>query len=168
MADKILSLIEEQQGITKEFLLSPSRKGDVALIRAMCIHILLKVEKFGPLDVGAVLNRDHSTALHGEKLFKDMYDIDHDGYCEKYDNLISKYLFDKENRTGDELEFYDSLRVIEDEIKKLEKAKNELISSKIDGANISPKTFDIINKILPENDKRTIIEQNIANGIRVI
>lgn len=162
----LLETMERELGITKAFILSKSRKDNVAVMRAMCFHILVKVEKFGPSNAGAVFEKDHATAKHGIKIHANSYDTNFEGYRDKYDRLISRYLFERDSK-DETSEFFGAMNRLNEKMDKLKKIKDALVSMSLSGKALDPELLEIINETFPEDDKRTIIEQNIANGIQI-
>jgi len=162
----LLETIERELGIEKSFILSTSRKDDIAVMRAMCFHILIKVEKFGPSNAGAVFGKDHATAKHGVKIHAESYETNYHGYKDKYERLISRYLFERDSK-NERSEFFSVMNKLNQKMEELKKIKNALVGMSISRKPLDPELLEIINETFPEDDKRTIIEQNIANGIQL-
>lgn len=162
----LLETMERELGVEKAFIISKSRKDNIAVMRAMCFHILIKVENFGPSNAGAVFGKDHATAKHGSKIHKESYETNFEGYKDKYERLISRYLFERESKS-EVSEFFDVMNKLNEKMDELKRIMNALVGMSISKKPLNPELLEIINETFPEDDKRTIIEQNIANGIQL-
>lgn len=162
----LMELVEKEFNITKDEIMSKSRKELFIEARCMCYYILHRVELFGPTDISGVFNKDHSSVIHGIKIHKNLYETNHNKYKDKYDNLISTYLYKRDNDPNQN-NIYSAILKIDEKRNKLSKIKNALTMSYLTGKQLKPEMIKIINEIVEIEDQKLIIENDIANRIKI-
>lgn len=74
--EKIMFYIEEKHGIPKHILKSRKRNNLICQARFEYIYLCRAlIPKTSYCDIGRVLNRDHSTIIHGLQTFKNEHEI---------------------------------------------------------------------------------------------
>lgn len=69
-ARKLIAQFAEKHGTTAETLRGKSRLRPIAYLRQECMAMLKKQTVLTLPEIGRLLNRDHTTVLHGIKQFK--------------------------------------------------------------------------------------------------
>ncbi len=88
--DQVLSIVSEQCGVTKQDVLSRSRKGTIVNARHIFCAIMKKEFGYSYVTVGQMVNgRDHTTAIHSVRTHKNRCETE-EGYKEHTQLIINK------------------------------------------------------------------------------
>lgn len=89
MAITIMAAISTATGITPEQMRSMSRKRDIIEARAIAVSLIRYHVGCTYSDIGAMFNRDHTTALHSHKSAKVWIDVD-DRFVNKFYSVVEQ------------------------------------------------------------------------------
>ena len=91
----ILEFISEHYGVSENSIKSKSRKDEVVKARHAYFYIAYKTSRKGLAEIGRLVNRDHTTVIHGMRKIEGEIDIYQDTFLEfkelkeKCENKIS-------------------------------------------------------------------------------
>lgn len=93
---KIIEIIAQEFDITPEMLLSLKRTEDIVRAR----HTLYKtIYRLGSnkVQTGKILSKDHTTILHGLKVYRNLYDTDENFRyrAKKVETIVNKYIYEQ-------------------------------------------------------------------------
>lgn len=66
---RIITAVAEHYQISTRHMMSKDRHREYVLARNMCFYILQKYFKMTLKEIGGAFNRDHTTAIHGIRMF---------------------------------------------------------------------------------------------------
>lgn len=62
---EVVKIVAEITGVEEELILSRNREEDVSFARHLCFYLITKHTNFGWSLTGRLMNRDHSSVIHG-------------------------------------------------------------------------------------------------------
>ena len=68
--NKIVNHVINVTGVTKEQLMSNSRKQNIVISRYICMYFFLEYQKCSTASAGGYFNKDHATAIHARKVIR--------------------------------------------------------------------------------------------------
>lgn len=93
--DLLASIIEEKEEVTRETLISKTRKRPIVELRMVCSNILRKSENNYTLnEIGSALNIDHATVCHYSKVHTNLMrdkNIKNGRYRKIYEKIFNLY-----------------------------------------------------------------------------
>jgi DNA-binding transcriptional ArsR family regulator len=126
-------VIAKITGVTRDELVSKTRKRPIVELKMMCSHLLKNCShdsssKITVLHIGEVLNVDHSTITYHLKRHPDMMSQKDGKYKELYEKIFKAY---KSNKALSIINDYErQSKMLGDRIKNEQKNLNQLIAQK--------------------------------------
>ena len=102
----ILQIISEYYGVSENLIKSKSRKDEVVKARHAYFYIAYKTSGKGLAEIGKLVNRDHTTVIHGIRKIEGEIDIYQDTFLE-FKELKAKC----DNKTSVAIEDVDLLQM---------------------------------------------------------
>lgn len=121
----LTDIIEDLYGISKEKLISKSRKRELVELRYVCANILRSETDYTVMNIGKILNIDHSTVCYAKYKHQEFLESKNDkGYKSKFQSISKAY--NEKNQTPERLEsklesLLEKKREIENQISLIEK-----------------------------------------------
>ncbi len=126
-------VIAKITGVTRDELVSKSRKRPIVELKMMCSYILKKCSYDSPnkitvVNIGDVLNLTHSTVTYHIKKHQDMMVQKNGKYKELYEKIFKAY---KSNKSLSIINDYErQSKILDEKIKNEKKNLNQLLSQK--------------------------------------
>lgn len=78
LRDRIESAVGQVFGVSIEDIQNPCRKRHLMMARTMYCYLFRTLTAYSLTYIGSILNRDHTTIIHGLNRFQDLYHTDPD------------------------------------------------------------------------------------------
>lgn len=160
----LFSIISKETGLSKEDVISKSRKPDYADARRIFAVIIKSNFKVSLRDIGDILGgRDHATIISSIKKHDELYESNKK-YIEKFNNINSKFLVSKlvSNKAS-----YSIRELKQKKIKILQQLERDIVMIKGLSNKKGKKTSNIglfIGSFNPVHNAHLIVANTVVNG----
>jgi len=86
---RVIMAVAESFDISPRLMMSKSRQRELVLARNMCMYVMKTYFNMTLKEVGLAFNRDHTTAIHAIRMFKQDREVN-EHYQKIYDELKQK------------------------------------------------------------------------------